>query len=278
MDKDRLFFARLVGTGSHTLEDALVHSEPVCKFIEINVGSRTYGDKVGVTAPLSATGCILFSGHNLLGLPETIGEYPKYFTLLRDPRQRIISDYFLNRWQNFKETINMAMEGFEKFIDETPHLNFYIHHLGPLGYLNKQYFDIGECSIVPNDIADGAARMRIKNNFWHVGITERFDTEYGYLCGRLEKIPVDLDQFRTYHTPRPNFRDLAPRVRETIGKKVWYDLRLYDDVASGRLECNLRQRMFDFSRYWKNHNPIRPVNLVRPDETNCYPTSIGEGL
>lgn len=239
---DDIFFHHMVGTGGNTLAMALSQSTPKMPFSHITQGVK--GVKIGDTAEIRKRRFRLhnlfgwqrrlFYGHNLYGLVELAGLNASYFTILRNPFDRLLSDFF---WRfQFRPTVNSlsALDEFKSFVHQSHHLNFYIHHLGPLDYRNSQHFSLDECSLIENDRAYEMAQNALNNRFWFCGITEKFDESLFHLANQL--------QIRTVHPwwlsrhPktkfRPDYSDLNRALRTEIESKQMHDWQLYDDVRN----------------------------------------------
>lgn len=234
-----LYFHHMVGTGGNSLVASLSQSTPKIPLLQITHGVNV-GDPDVIRARrfrlhnLTGRQRRLFYGHNLYGLVESAGFDASYFTILRNPFDRLVSDFF---WLlQFKHTVNSlsALDEFKSFVHQSHHLNFYIHHLGPLDYRNSQHFSLDECSSIENDRAYEMAQNALRNRFWFCGITERFDESLFSIAHQL--------QIRTVHPwwlsrhPktkfRPSYFDLSRALRTEIGEKQMHDWQLYDDARN----------------------------------------------
>ena len=255
---NRLYFHHMVGTGGNTFTNALAASTPNLKIVQITDGA--HGISVGDTSLLTSDmDRKLFYGHNLFGLLEKAGINDRYFTMLRNPYDRLITDFFwlfgnmktilfgeakppirsLPIIAFFKKhlhepemiTAHQAMVSFGKFVDVSDHLEFYIHHCGPLNFDNAQHFQIGECSILSNAAANELARNNLDNKFWLVGITELFEESLFVAAANIniQKIHPWWTCSRPRTPFRPAFMDLSRNLRSAIEKKTGYDMALYED-------------------------------------------------
>lgn len=231
---DPLFFPRLVATGTNCLAETIRDSDPPRQIILVNQGSNEYvaADPSPFCPPstLSANPP-LYAGHNLRGLPEALGLSVKYFTILRDPRQRIISDFFWYHcgWPHRRKPRDVLPDFFA-FVGAAAHLEFYIHHLGPLNFTNRQHFDEAECSRTPHAIAARLARLSLERTFWFVGVTELFDETLARLAAATGITRLDdWHRHPVQSSSAPKFADLPTYARDCIETKMPFDIALYCD-------------------------------------------------
>ncbi len=229
--KQRLYFHHMVATGGNTLALTLAASEPSYHIVHLTNAGRNICDSPDCLNLTSTHSRTLFYGHNLFGLIEKNSLPDKYFTVLRNPYERLISDFFWMATNNFKKSAYESLRDFESFVMESEHLEFYIHHCGDLNYDNKQHFDIEECSRIPNDLANTIARRNLNEQFWMVGITEMFEETLFYIKYCLGNFHLSKWwHHRAPKTPyRPAFMDLSKALRRQIEDKTQFDMALYED-------------------------------------------------
>jgi hypothetical protein len=220
----------MVGTGGNSLAQAIAAFEPCYKLVQLTEGVA--GVVCGDTEPLNfADGRTLFYGHNLCGLVEKAGMNDRYMTILRNPLDRLISDFFWTVGHVAGMSAYKAMELFTEFVDNSDHLEFYIHHCGPLNFNNSQHFKYDECSTVSNSKADVMARDRLEERFWMIGITELFDETLFFVADTvgINKISSWWHYRHIKTRFRPNYMDLSKSLRNQIEKKTLFDMTLYED-------------------------------------------------
>lgn len=225
---DRVYFFHLGFTGGNTLAATIAASQPNYRLVHLTRGS---GHVVGDTGDLDEPGRVLFYGHHLYGLPETIGLDVKYVTVLRHPWDRVISDWF---WMNRTEPRSSSMDGFSRYIEESGHLEFYIHqiaeadpHLNPnFVYRDYAHFD--------NSAALETARRYLEERFSFVGIMELFDETCVLLSMHLGLRELEPWWTRRHQrTPgKATFFDLPRRIRDQIVEKTQHDTALYEEWRS----------------------------------------------
>jgi hypothetical protein len=165
--RESIYFHHMVGTGGNTLAKTISLSGSKYELVQVTHGANNY--IAGDQSILNRGGPVLYYGHNLLGLPDQIDPSVQYMTILRNPFDRLVSDFF---WLHQHESRCDVMDSFVQFVDSSDHLEFYIHHCGVLNYENRQHFSPAECSRLPNDKAYALARQRLDNRFWFVGCME----------------------------------------------------------------------------------------------------------
>ena len=282
---NRLYFHRMVGTGGNTLSNAIAASTPNFKIVQITDGA--HGISVGDTSLLTADmDRKLFYGHNLFGLLEKAGINDRYFTMLRNPYDRLITDFFwlfgnmrtilfsgakqpdcnysiLAFFKGYLRepemiTAHHAMASFEKFVDISDHLEFYIHHCGPLNFNNAQHFQLEECSQLPNAMANELARNNLDKKFWLVSITELFEESLFVAAANMniQKIHPWWTCSRPRTRFRPAFMDLSRNLRNTIEKKTAYDMALYEDYRK-KFEARFQEEanIPEFVSYFNEGHP-----------------------
>ncbi|TDR73534.1 sulfotransferase family 2 domain-containing protein [Paludibacterium purpuratum] len=232
-DREKLYFHHMLGTGGTTFVRALASSTPQRNMIHLTQGAPGY--RIGDTSMLLNCGPkSICYGHNLFGLLERAAIADRYMTMLRNPYDRLLTDFF---WKYAHQpeisTLNAldAMKCFEHFVESSEHLEFYIHHCGAVGYDNKQHFDLKECSRISNPEADVLARRNLRDRFWFVGITELFE-ESLFVAAIATGVNVINAWWVVRHpktTFRPAFLDLSKRLRNLIEDKTAYDFALYED-------------------------------------------------
>jgi Sulfotransferase family. len=223
-EQEQVFFHHMVGTGGNTLAGTLARSGAGYDLRQLTMQK---GYRSGDASPLEAKGRVLFYGHNLFGLPEEEGMAVKYVTMLRHPYERLISDHF---WRRRHENRLDRLHGFYRLVEESEHLEFYIHHCGDLNYRNRAHFHLDECSQVPNKKAFALAMQNLVSKFLVVGIMEMFEESLFLVAHRIGlRCVAPWWQFRHPKSKiRPSYFDLPRRIREGIAEKCKHDVVLYE--------------------------------------------------
>jgi len=237
-----VYFHHMVGTGGNTFAMALSQSTPKIPLVQITRGIK--GVNVGDPAVIRERQPLahnlvgrqrrLFFGHNLYGLVELAGLESSYFTILRNPFDRLITDFF---WSlQFKSTSNSlnALDEFKSFVQQSHHLNFYIHHLGSLDYRNSQHFSLDECSLIDNARAYEMAKNALNNRFWFCGIAEKFNESLFHISHQLQIRSVHPWWLSRHPKTkfRPDYFDLSLALRTELESKQMLDWQLYEDARN----------------------------------------------
>jgi hypothetical protein len=268
-----IYFHSLASTGGNTYANAIGRSEPIRKVVEITDGFP--GVVVGDTNILMKYGdesCI-FKGHNLYGLLEKAKLPDKYITMLRDPKDRTISDFFWHRRLEerigcFKYSYIEDIDSFFDHVNNSSHLNFYIHHLSHINFDNKKTFNINECSRIPNNDALQQARKSLDSKFLDIGITEEFDRSIFKLSEKLCLTKVaNWIESRHEATPgRPSFFELPLKIQKMIHEKTREDNELYleqkekfEDSTSNYIS---KKFFIDYANWNNRSDPINASNDI----------------
>lgn len=261
--QNNLYFHHIHGTGGTTLARVLAKSTPSLRMVHVARGAP--GIVVGDPSILqnSGEGC-MFYGHNLFGLVEKASIMNLYMTMLRNPYDRLITDFFWGYLHEpFTTTFSArdAMKHFTEFVEKHEHLEFYIHQCSHLDFNTRARFDPEESSRMSNAEADALARTNLSSRFWYVGITELFEESIFVAALALGMSSVNSWwTMRHPHTPfRPAFMDLPKRLRNMIEDKTAYDFALYEDYRA-QLERRFAEEGdgLVFTEYYNLAHPCQP--------------------
>jgi len=179
----------------------------------------------------------LFKGHMIFGLHERLPGPATYFTLLRDPIERVISEYhFARTTPTHHLYARIHAEGlslrrvFELGIE--PMMENAQTRMLSGGWYTAQF---GECSREALD----AAIDNLENHFAVVGLTERFDETLLLLKAAFGWRNVFYVR-RNVAPARPRQSDLSPATLERVRQHNLLDLALYD-YAVERFERQMQQ-------------------------------------
>lgn len=277
-----IYFHHLVGTAGSSFSFAIERSKPSYLHYDVRGGLENYeiGDTSIFFGDNSKKRC-LFKGHNMNGLLEKAGINGKYITLLRHPYERLLTDWFwafFNSNEFSKTNLSWALDEFYTFVSKTPHLEFYIHHIGVLGYMHSQHFCYEECSLVENSKALSKAHQAIKEKYSFIGIMEHFDLSL-WAFAKFANISK-LSDWRPYRHPttvfRPSFSELPLEIQNYIKEKTQHDVRFYSEIREGFEKKYLSVRSKKaFRDYFEKNNKFPkamsvPVNKRLDANTNSY--------
>jgi len=231
---EKLYFAHFVQTGGNLLRTILEASLEDYQSVRVAHDLSSMEDDAAL---LNTEGKVFFSGHHLYGLPEYVGINAQYFTMLRHPCERVVSDYF---WVNRRFSRFDNMRDFPVFVDQHDHLEFYIHRLARMEehICCDGHFSTQDASTELNENDNRLAYHNLENKFLFVGITEEFDKSI-FLLSRNLGLPtvvpwVDSPRHITNRF-RPSFFSLPVSLRKLIEEKVEREIELYE-YFRGKLE------------------------------------------
>jgi hypothetical protein len=164
----------------------------------------------------------VFKGHMPFGLHKRLSQPATYITVLRDPIDRAISQYYFpltHRLQPRHRVVkNLTLE---EYVPITPYKNVQTKLLSGL---ERGYdFVAGECSAGELELA----KRNLSTHFSLVGLTERFDESLA-----LAKIEFGwhIDQYADFNVTRhrPKKDQIPASTRELIREHNRFDVELYD--------------------------------------------------
>ncbi len=175
---------------------------------------------------------MVFQGHMPFGLHTRLPQPATYITVLRDPIDRGISEYYyaLSRVVH-PEHRKMKQLSLEEYIQATPYANVQTKLLA--GQDPGYDFLSGECS----DEVLARAKANLSQHFSLVGLTERFEETLA-----LAKVIFGwrVQNYASFNVTkgRPRKDDVPGEMRDAIAERYQYDVQLYD-FARQLFEQNL---------------------------------------
>ncbi len=188
-------------------------------------------------------------GHMPFGLHRWVPNEPVYFTILRDPVDRIVSEYYFvlnNPAHKFHSTLvsrNMSLLDYVDWLSEINDVNRQTRWISGLVAIDEITPPYSE-QVPPDALA--VAEENLRNAFAVAGVVEYFD-EVLLLMRRL------LGWRYIYYTKanvtknRPSHSDIPPQVAEVIASRNELDVELYR-FAKRNLEYRLREEGDGFKR------------------------------
>jgi galactose-3-O-sulfotransferase len=187
----------------------------------------------------------VIQGHMPFGIHKILKQKATYITVLRDPVDRGISEYYyaLSRVAHPQHRM-MKRLTLDKYIEMTPYANVQTKLLA--GQDPGYDFLGGDCTEETLELA----KSNLANYFTLIGLTERFDETLA-----LAKILFGW-QIRNYAhfnvtKIRPEKDEVPTEIRDAIAQRYCYDVRLYEYAVglfneklaqySGRVQDELRR-------------------------------------
>jgi 4-hydroxybenzoate polyprenyltransferase len=229
--KNRLIFLHIpktAGTTFHNILDKQFAPENVFT-IQVIDDAHTNIDKFTSLPKSKRKKIHLLKGHMNFGLHEYMIGETKYITLLRDPRERIISFYYY-------VLQNPNLELFTLIKSNNWSLHDFVANVDMKELNNAQLKLIS--GIEDNEeVMMEKAIENINNHFSFVGITEYFDES----LKRLQKIyGWDISEYISHkvNDSRPKLDDIDPKTIKLIDEKNHGDILFYEKIKTEFLNAN----------------------------------------
>ncbi len=163
----------------------------------------------------------VFTGHMPFGLHKSLSQSAIYITVLRDPIDRAISQYYFPlthrlQWRH-RQVKNVTLA---EYVQRTPYKNVQTKMLSGLDH--GYDFLAGECSANELELA----KRNLATKFALAGFTERFDESLA-----LAKIEFGwrIDRYADFNVTRrrPKKDQIPAAARELIAEHNRFDVELY---------------------------------------------------
>ncbi|TPE68339.1 sulfotransferase family protein [Halalkalibacterium halodurans] len=167
----------------------------------------------GIFKGLSKQNIECVQGHLPFGVHEYFNRPTTYITMLRDPVDRVISEYYFIRnieWHNLHESVmKMSLEEYQGLPKNRNLQTRYI--------LGGQLTSVTEVN---------RAKNILKNHFAVVGLTEKFDTSLFLMKEMFNWKQVAYQKYNVTKKRRSK-EEISPKLLEKIAKNNEADLELY---------------------------------------------------
>jgi hypothetical protein len=164
----------------------------------------------------------VFTGHMPYGLHQLMVREATYMTVLRDPVERIISEYFYRIGRGSHPLVDRELRGLSlsQYVEKLPYNNVQTKLLagGSPGY----DYTAGECSPAMLE----TAKRNLAQKFSLVGLTERFDETLA-LCKIIFGWNVKRYAIQRMTPGKPRQKAIPPDLRNLIAERNCYDVELY---------------------------------------------------
>ena len=205
----------------------------------------------------------VFKGHMPFGLHERLPQPATYITFLREPVERVISEYyFALHYRLHPQHRRMQTLSLEDYALQTPHHNLQTKLLAGRG--NHPDFLAGDC----DEETVALAKDNLARHFSFVGLTERFDEGLAVL-----KLIFgwNIAQYASFNVTRvrPKKDTVPAAVQAAIAERNRHDVALYAHVTTLYQEMLAR----DGDRVRHELEAIRSAKALGAIESATYLTA-----
>jgi len=177
----------------------------------------------------------VFKGHMPFGLHERLPQPATYITFLREPVERVISEYyFALHYRLHPQYRRMQSLSLEQYALQTPHHNLQTKLLAGRG--NTPDFLAGDC----DEETLALAKENLSKHFRFAGLTERFDEGLTVLKLMFGWNVAQYASFNVTGT-RPRKEAVPAAVQAAIAERNRYDVAIYQHVVGTYHETIARQ-------------------------------------
>ena len=176
----------------------------------------------------------VFKGHMPFGLHERLPQPATYITFLREPVERVISEYYFARhYRLHPQYRRMQSLSLADYALTTPHHNLQTKLLAGRG--NHPDFLAGDC----DEETVALAKNNLARHFSFAGLTERFDEGLAVL-----KLIFgwNIAQYASFNVTRvrPRRETVPAAVLAAIAERNRHDVALYEHVVTSYQEMLAR--------------------------------------
>jgi hypothetical protein len=225
LDNEALIFLHLPKCGGTTLNRIIEWEYPPLQIFSIDPSFFRWSHRKVSRWSRERLGRMkVFKGHMPFGLHERLPQPATYITYLREPVERVISEYYfalhyrLHPQYQRMQTLTLA-----DYVCKTPHHNLQTKLIAGRG--NYPDFLAGEC----DDGTVALAKENLARHFRFAGLTERFDEGLAIL--KL-LFGWNIAQYASFNvTPiRPRKDTVPASTQELIAERNRHDVALYRHV------------------------------------------------
>jgi len=277
--KHTLIFLHLQKTGGSTLGRIIDRHYPL-KNIYILRGSDAEIAEFTDLPESQRAKTLLLRGVTYYGIHEYIPRESRYFTLMRNPVDRVVSNFmFLQRKGKHGAQVNynQRKRTLEQWLEQSPY-NFNVQVRTILGGAKRS--DALNQTLPPDAVEQAKAHLRA--HFSLVGLTERFDESLLVMGQRFgwDK----LHYVKRLVSPKEQREKITKEQRDWIAQHCTLDMELYewakaefetlmkDQPPSFKTDLEkLTQASARYSRFYNQTEPIRQSALYRRFRQTFWP-------
>jgi hypothetical protein len=261
VDSRTLIYLHLPKCGGTTLNRLIEWEYPIHRIFSVDPSffRWSYYSLLG-WSPHRLAGMRVIKGHMPFGIHQRITRPSTYITVLREPVERVISEYYFARHHRLHPQ-HKRMQGLslEEYASTTPHHNLQCKLLA--GLPSPRDFLAGPCAEHTLEVA----KANLAQHFTLAGLTERFDETLALL---KVLFGWKLDHYASFNvTPvRPLGDSISPTTRLLIADRNRFDVALYRHVVPifnqaiethrAAVDTALRQ--------------VQEARRLSPFQTQCY--------
>jgi hypothetical protein len=167
----------------------------------------------------------VIKGHMPFGIHRRLVQPSSYITVLREPVERVISEYYFARhYRLHPQYRRMQSLSLEEYAATTPHHNLQCKLLA--GLPGPRDFLAGDCTEQTLE----AAKANLAADFTLAGLTERFDETLALL---KVLFGWKLNQYASFNVTRirPRKEAVPAATRELIAERNRFDIAIYEHAV-----------------------------------------------
>ena len=240
---DILIHLHIPKTGGTSLNSTVQHGFRTDEVLEVNVfgipeteqrdglgliRNDYFQRQIGSYAGEDLKGIRYITGHLPFGLHRLLKRQAKYFSVIRHPVDRVVSDFFFGIQSNEPYHINGKPMEFDEFVES--------EDVRSCDYQARVFSgcpDLGTKGVSVERRHLDQAKRNIEDDFLAVAPLERM-TELALLIRHIYRWPMRrlLTEYKLKTRSRPRVTEISSRLIKTIEVRNAFDLELYDWVQS----------------------------------------------
>ncbi|MDA0989486.1 MAG: sulfotransferase family 2 domain-containing protein [Verrucomicrobia bacterium] len=243
---ETLIFLHIPKTAGSTIAGVVRANVPVDQIFEVESPLLASFDRFNKLAPAQKRALRVVMGHGVYGLHEQLEQPCRYMTMLRDPVDRVVSNYYFilaspnHRLHADVAGRNLSLRDYVESGVNVQIDNGQVRALSGMGVGLGDPIAYGACT----ESLLARAMATVDRDMAFVGLTEKFD-ESLLLMGRQLGWQKLTYARRKVTRDRPSVRDIPADVRQVIEARTALDQKLYEHVQE-KLMSQLRAQSLGF--------------------------------